>query len=123
MDNVKMSKDARIRMEIDRLQKQFTAIEDRQKNIVQGLIERSAFYRVNLEDMEDDIKINGLTEMFQQSKAVPPYERKRPIVDLYNAMTTSYQKSIKQLTDLIRQDKKVEKSPDDEFEEFAKGVR
>lgn len=118
-----MSKEARIRMEVDRLNKQFTKIEKRKKAVALGLIERCAFYKVNLEDMEEDLAENGLVELFTQSANVPPYERKRPTADLYNTMTTSYQKSIKQLTDLIKDDSKNDKNEVDEFDMFAKGVK
>ena len=40
---------------------------------------------------------HGYTEMFQQGKDNPPYERKRPTADLYTTICTSYQKTIKQL--------------------------
>ena len=59
-----------------------------------------------LEDFEDDLDRNGFTEQFQQGERQVPYDRKRPAADLYNTMNTGYQKIIKQLTDLLPDDKK-----------------
>lgn len=71
--------------------------------------------KASLEDFEEDISINGFTEPFQQGDKQEPYERKRPAADLYNTMNTSYQKIIKQLTDLLPEDK----SEMDELMEFV----
>ena len=62
---------------------------------------------------------NGFVEMFQQGKDQDPYERKRPVADLYNTMNTSYQKIIKQLTDLLPKDEP--KPEDDGFDAFVGG--
>ena len=55
-------------------------------------------------------------EMFQQGEQ-EPYERERPVAKQYNSMNTSYQKIIKQLTDLLP--KQVEQQKDDGFDSFV----
>ena len=49
-----------------------------------------------------------MTEKFSQSENQEPYDRKRPVADLYSAYNTSYQKIIKQLTDLLPTEEKQE---------------
>ena len=73
--------------------------------------------RASLEDFEADLDQDGFVEMFRQGDRQKPYERKRPVADLYNTMNTSYQKIIKQLTDLLPE----ENRESDELLEFLGG--
>lgn len=107
-----------------RLSKLFKEIEPNKKSTILGLIERAAFMRVSLQVLEADLNKNGFTEIFQQGKETP-YMRQRPAATIYATMNTSYQKIIKQLTDLLPKDEvasikaKVEAS--DGFDEFITG--
>ncbi len=105
------TKETRIKSEKKRLLKIFGDMEDEKKlKTAQGLIERAAYMRVTLEDCESDIIDNGLTEKFAQGQQ-EPYDRKRPVADLYNTMNTSYQKIIKQLIDLLPEETKTDVDP------------
>ena len=110
-----MTQEQRIKKEKNRIKKIFANMDKDKLRVLEGLIERAAFMRVSLEDMEADLKENGFTEEFQQSKGVPPYERQRPIANQYNTMNSGYQKIIKQLSDLIPESDKAT----DEFMEFV----
>ncbi|MGX8701527.1 hypothetical protein [Caproiciproducens sp.] len=113
------TKQERISEEEKRLAKIYADIDDRKKATVQGLIQRAAYMRVSLEDMEKDIDLNGFTEPFSQGNQ-EPYDRKRPIADLYNTMNASYQKAINQLTNLLpKEEPKPEQ--DDGFDDFVSG--
>ncbi|MCI6692512.1 MAG: hypothetical protein MR510_08550 [Clostridium sp.] len=112
-----MEKAKRIKKEENRLKKIYRNIEDNKKDTVIGLIQRLSYLRVTLEDFEKDLDENGFTELFQQGEKQSPYERKRPVADLYNTMNTAYQKGIKQLTDLLPKEIKAI-DEDDGFEEF-----
>ena len=114
-----MEKVKRIKKEQLRLNRIYKNIEDKKKQTVQGLIQRAAFMRITLEDFEVDLDETGFVEMFQQGKEQEPYERKRPVADLYNTMNTSYQKITKQLTDLLPKDEPEPK--DDGFDSFVGG--
>lgn len=113
-----MEKAKRIKKEENRLRKIYKNIEDKKKETVIGLIQRLAYLRVTLEDFEKDLDANGFTEWFQQGEKQAPYERKRPVADLYNTMNTSYQKGIKQLTDLLPKEQTVVED-DDGFDDFV----
>ena len=101
-----------------KLLKQFSALPTKQKNIVDGLIERAAFMRIMLAGLEEDIKKNGEFELFTQSDAVKPYQRKRPAVDIYNASIKNYSSIIKQLTELLPAENSA---AEDELLDFLKG--
>ena len=115
-----MEKDKRIKKEENRLKKIYKNIEDNKKETVIGLIQRVAYLRVTLEDFEKDLDENGFVELFQQGEKQAPYERKRPVADLYNTMNTAYQKAIKQLTDLLPK-AEGKKEIDDGFNDFIYG--
>ena len=98
------TKEQRIKKEERRLNKIYAAIEENKKNVVEGLIERAAFMRVQLEDLEEDLKENGWTEDFQQSDKCAPYQRQRPAGQTYISLNANYQKIIKQLSDIVPDD-------------------
>ena len=98
MDDKELNK--RVKAEERRLIKAFKDIDEKRKAATQGLIQRAAFMRVSLEDLEVNLKKNGFTELFSQGNQ-EPYYRERPEAKIYNSMNAGYQKIIKQLTDLL----------------------
>lgn len=113
----KEEKEIMIRKEEKRLKRIYKDIEKGKKSTIEGLIQRAAFMRVSLAELEEDLNLYGFTEKFSQGNQ-EPYDRKRPNADLYNSMNTSYQKIIKQLTDLLP--KSIAKTAEtDVFEEFV----
>lgn len=113
------TKQARIRIEKNRLAKLYADISKERKSIVEGLIIRAAFMRATLEDMEADLDQNGFVEPFTQSEKTEPYERERPVARLYNTMNKNYQSIIKQLTDLVPKEESAKKEVDDGFDGFV----
>lgn len=99
-----------------RLEKVFSELEDGRKAATQGLIQRAAFMRVSLVDLEADLQENGFTELFSQGDQ-EPYQRERPSARIYATMNSNYQKIIKQLTDLLPKEAPRPKVGDD-FEDF-----
>lgn len=107
-----------IEKEKRRLTKIYKELDGKKKQTVEGLIQRAAYMRITLDEFEKDLDENGFTESFKQGEKQEPYERKRPVADLYNTMNANYQKIIKQLTDLLpKEEPKPEK--DDGFEGFV----
>lgn len=112
------TKEERIKSELARLNKIYKDIEENRKSTAQGLIERCAYMRISLEDFEKDLDKNGFTEKFRQGNQ-EPYDRKRPIAEIYNSMNTSYQKAIKQLSDLLPKYNEIPTKDDDGFDDFV----
>lgn len=105
------TKEERIKAEERRFTKIYGNLKTEKKmKVAQGLIRRAAYMRVMLEECENDIVENGLTEKFSQGDQ-EPYDRKRPIADMYASLNTSYQKIIKQLTDLLPTEEKKQADP------------
>lgn len=101
-DNMDLIKQKRIKKELSKLKKVYKDIPKDKMIIVDGLINRAAFMRISLEDMELDIHKDGFVEMFSQSETQTPYERERPVARLYNSMNINYQSIIKELTSHLK---------------------
>ena len=113
-------KSTRINEEKNRLTEIYKNIDGKKKSVVEGLIERCAYMRVTLDDFEEDLDKNGFTEKFQQGRDQTPYDRKRPIAEMYNSMNTSYQKATKQLSDMLPKTTDAIRE-DDGFDSFVDG--
>lgn len=109
------TKEERIRGEKNRLSRIFRELPEKKKKLASGLIERAAFLRVELEDLETDLKENGWTESFRQSEKVDPYERQRPQGQTYLSMIKNFKDITKQLTDLLPVKTESGADPFDEF--------
>lgn len=114
------NKEERIEKERKRLEKIYAKIEKNRKDTIRGLVERAAFMRISLTELELFLNDHGFTEPFSQGDQ-EPYSRKRPEADLYNTMNSNYQKIIKQLTDLLPKEDTTPAKVDpggDDFDRF-----
>lgn len=115
----KEQREANISKEQKRLIKLFASVEKSKLKVIAGLIERAAFMRITLDELEDDLNTYGFAEWFSQGDQ-EPYQRKRPIAEIYSSMNANYQKIIKQMTDLLPKDA-PKADIDDGFENFVNG--
>jgi hypothetical protein len=116
----KKTKESRIKAERKRLVSNYADLPPGRMAIAEGLINRAAFMRVELEDLEADLLEHGWTEPFQQGKQ-DPYDRARPQGQTYNAVNGNYQKIIKQLDAMLPKDDLPGGDPDDGFDDFVNG--
>lgn len=116
-----LTKEERIKKEFNRVNKiiKEEMTESRFKAL-QPLAQRVAFLRISIEDMEQDLLLNGFVELFTQSPTTPPYERERPTAKQYSTSLKNYQSLCKQLTDNFEQ-KTNAGLIDDGFESFLEG--
>lgn len=96
-----LTKEARIKREIRILKKHYKLIDPAHKLNAERLIQRAAYQKATLEDLEKDLDENGWTEPFQQSDKCDPYERKRPNADLYVSLSAQYTRVVKQLDAML----------------------
>lgn len=102
-------KEKRIKEKIDELVKTFSNLsEDIQKTIL-PMINKVAFMSVTLDDLQDDINTNGVTETYQNG-ANQFGIKKSAAVEVYNTMIKNYTSLMKQLTDLLPKDNMIEDS-------------
>lgn len=116
----KKNKANRIKAEVDRLNENYADLAESKKRVVEGLIARAAFMRVELEDLEGFLSENGWTEKFSQGNQ-EPYDRARPQGQTYNTMNANYQKIIKLLDSMLPKEDAKPGVEDDGFDEFVGG--
>lgn len=116
----KKSKASRIKAEKKRLEENYAELSQSKKEVAQGLIERAAFMRIELEDLEADLAENGWVEKFSQGNQ-EPYDRARPQGQTYNAINGNYQKIIKQLDSMLPKEEPKTRENDDGFDDFVSG--
>lgn len=98
---ITITREQRIAKVVKTIKSILSDLSDKQLKVVMPLAERIAFMQITLEDLEADINENGSVELFSQSPNTPPYERERPSVRMYNSIISNYNKSCKQLQDMI----------------------
>lgn len=105
-----LSREERIRQEINRLKDIYADIEESKYKIAQSLIENQAFMAVILQDIQEDIKTSGWSEGLKES----------PSVTTYNKMIKNLSVVTKQLENLLPKQKQeaVKKSKLDAFLEM-----
>lgn len=116
----KKAKSTRIRAEEKRLQEIYADLAPGKRDIAQGLIQRAAFMRIEMEDLEEDLAKNGWVEKFQQGNQ-EPYDRARPQGQTYNAVNGNYQKIIKQLDAMLPREDPKPREDGDGFDDFVSG--
>lgn len=102
--------DKQVMKERERLLEIYKDIPGDKLKVAEGLIIQASRLRVMLNYMWEDIQKNGEYDMFQQSDKAPPYERERPVARLYTTRDQSYQRVVKQLTDLLPKEQKEEEA-------------
>lgn len=75
--------------------------------------------KATLDDYKNDLDANGYVEMFSQSDKTEPYERMRPVAQLYGTMNKNYQSIMRQIMDCIPEEPKKKRK--DEFADFVSG--
>lgn len=113
-------KSTRVLEEQKRLNELYTDLPDSKKKLAAGLVERAAFMRVELEDLEEFLTENGWTELFSQGNQ-EPYDRARPQGQTYHTMSGNYQKIIKQLDALLPKEDPKPGDTGDGFDDFVYG--
>ncbi|WP_434794416.1 hypothetical protein TPDSL_13950 [Terrisporobacter petrolearius] len=110
-----LTKDEKIKKEISRLNKILKDVDDKKKKTVEGLIQESAFMRITLEELKNDINANGvIDEMCQGEYTIL---RESPYVKTYNTMIQRYTTINDKLLALLP--KTIEKEDNDGFEDFV----
>lgn len=102
-----------IQKEIDRLNSIFDDLPEHEKEVAKELIERIAFMTIQLEILEDSIKVKGPTYTFQNGKQKMIVEN--PAQKSYNTMMNRYTAAYKELFNLMK--KLSSNSDEDEFED------
>ncbi len=110
-----IDKNKKIRKETLKLKKLFKDLPNNKKKMSEKLIENASFISITLDELKEDIKIYGVKETYVNGK--DQFGFKESIESkTYNTMVKNYMNIIKQLNDMLPDEKKI--NEDDEFERF-----
>ena len=68
MAKKKKTKEQRLRAELRRISSYFDRAPENQRAIITPLIQNAAFMKVTLEDLQEEINLNGVTEEYQNGE-------------------------------------------------------
>lgn len=100
-----IEKNNKIKKEKQMLEKIFKKIDKNKHKIVEKLIDNVAFMSITLDDLKEDMKINGIKEEYMNGKN--QFGFKESVESkTYNNMFKNYMSAIKQLIDLLPADER-----------------
>lgn len=109
----------RIKAEVTRLWSCLDGLPDETKAVLDGLVNEAAYMRITLEDWKSELDQTGWVELFQQSEKVNPYQKKKPMAEMYLNLNPNYQKIMGKLADYMPKGEAGGKNDDDDgFDEF-----
>ncbi len=110
-----IEKNQKIKKETNKLKKLFKELPNNKKKMAEKLIENASFMSITLDELKEDIKIYGVKETYVNGK--DQFGFKESIESkTYSTMVKNYMNIIKQLNDMLPEEKKI--NEDDEFERF-----
>ncbi len=94
-------KKSREQTEYERLAVLYEKIPANKRSLVEGLLWQAARLRISLDDLWEDIKENGNTEMFKQANDGVEFPRERPESKIFAIRDKNYLAIIKKLDELL----------------------
>lgn len=104
------SKEARINAELKRLINFFEEVDENQKAMALPLIQNASFMKVTLEDLQEIINNEGVTDVYQNG-ANQHGKKQSATLQSYNSLIKNYANVIKTLSQLVPPAKKETPSP------------
>ena len=105
-----LSKEKRIEAELNRLTVLFQEIDANQRSIVSPLIQNAAFEKVTLEDLQEQINTEGVTEIYTNG-ANQQGVKQSAALQSYVSLMKTYAAVIKTLAQLVPPEKRAKISP------------
>ena len=112
----KNEKDKLRKKELTKLTNIFKNLSPDKQKLAEGLKNQAAFMVSTLAELQEILNNDGAVEMFEQG--AQKMLREHPAAKTYNAMVKNYNSTMKQLFDLLPDDKG--KDPADELMDFVK---
>ena len=113
-----LTKEERIKKEFQGIRRNLSAMAPKVKKFNEPLMQRAAFMRITLEDLEETINREGPVSEYKNGENQWG-TKKSPEVEVYNIMAKNYAAVIKQLLSSIPDSE--DKPKVDEFDKFVMG--
>ena len=119
--SVTEKKAKKIKTELTKLKKVFKDLPEDKRRIVDGLIQEAAFMRATLEETREIVDREGVIELFEQG--TQRFLREHPATKVYASLVNRYSAVIKQLIDLLPDNKGADNGADELMEFVKKRMR
>ena len=92
LNKAELTKDQRIRQEYERMKELFSAMPENELSFCDPLLQNAAFMKVTLEDLQQAINENGVTDQYQNganqsgTKASADLQAYNSLAKVYNAL-------------------------------------
>ena len=96
----KKNKEQRIKTELDRLEKIFEKVDGNKRTILASLLQNAAFMKITLEDLQEIINAEGVTDEYQNGANQKGIKQSATLQG-YNALIKNYTIVIKTLTQIL----------------------
>lgn len=103
------TKEERISEELKRISDLFSDLDSKQRSAIMPLIQNAAFMKVSLEDLQEIINRDGVTEVYQNG-ANQYGVKQSAAVQSYNVMIKNYAAAIKTISSMIPPDRQPTES-------------
>lgn len=113
----RLDKEKMIKKEIDEFEEIFKDISEDRKPFASRLIQQCAFMLTTLNELQETLNEQGSVELFVNGKQ--EMLREHPAAKIYNTMIKNYNSTVKQLLDMLPDDKQ----DSDELIEFLRSGR
>lgn len=101
----KTNKEKRIKAELERLQAKFELVDGNQREVVAQLLQNAAFMAVTLQDLQELINLEGVTDEYKNGANQFGY-KPSAVLQSYNSVIKNYANVIKTLAALVPYEKK-----------------
>lgn len=110
-----MSKLSNVQLEYERLKSLFSSVDSTKSELVDNLIQEASFMKVQLSNLQDQIKKHGAVQISSKGS-----QRQTESAKYYTKLINSYGTVIKTLNSILG---KNVQSEDDEFDNFMKNLK
>ena len=112
----KLKKETRIKKFIEKLKSFCKDLSEDEETLAMALIEEIAFMKITMEDLKEEVNLNGvITEMTQGEYSI---SRENPALKSYNTTVQRYNASIKQLDEFLNKNTDINNDEEDRLKSF-----
>ena len=101
-----LEREKKIKQEINRIKKLYKDLAKEKIKVIEGLITDASFMKLTLQELREDLLMNGFTELYENGSQV--INRERPEAKIYSTMIQRYSNVMKQLIDYMPVEEKKE---------------
>lgn len=110
-----MNKEERIQIELDRISKVFDRVPEKERSVIDPLLQNYAFMKVTLEDLQEEINRDGIAETYQNG-ANQSGQKENSKLKSYNRLIKNFESVIKTVMKYLPDDDRIQKDRLDPME-------